>query len=61
MLLGVAISLPEFRSSEIYVVTILKKTVFIPLQVFSDKISTEMEQFRASRNERFSSPPTTEG
>ena len=46
-------SAPEFKSSEIYVVTsILKETVFIPFQVFSDKISSEMERFTASRNSK---------
>ena len=61
-MLGTAIPVPKFRSSEIHVVTsILKKTVFIPFQVFSGKISSETEHFRASRNQIFSSPPTMVG
>ena len=32
--------------------------LFIPFQGFSGKISSELERFRASRYQRFSSPPT---
>ena len=59
-LLGTVISLLKFKSSEIYVV-MLKKTVFIPFQVYSGKMSPVIEHFRASRNERFSSPQTMMG
>ena len=56
------ISAPKFKNSEIYVVTlILKKTVFIPSQVFSGRISSGMGHFSAYRNQRFSLPPTTWG
>ena len=36
-------------------------TYNIPFQVFSGNISSEKEHFRASRNQRFSSPPTMVG
>ena len=52
---------PKFKSSEIYVITyVLKKTVFIPLEFFSGKISSEMERFKVFRNQRFSVPSTVE-
>ena len=56
------ISAPKFKNFEIYVGTlILKKTVFIPFQVFSGRISSGMGHFSAYRNQRFSSPPTRWG
>ena len=56
------ISAPKSKNSEIYVVTlILKKTVFIPSQVFPGKISSGMGHFSTYRNQRFSSPPTMWG
>ena len=49
--------MPKFKSSESYVATsILKKTVFMPFQVFTGKISSEREHFRVSRNQRFCCP-----
>ena len=60
--LGGVIFAPKFRSSEIYVVTlILKKTIFITFKVFSGKISCEMERLRATTNQRFSLPLTMTG
>ena len=59
MLLGTKISAPKFKSSEIYLVTqILKKTVFITSQVISSQINSEMEHFRASRNQILFQAPT---
>ena len=53
---------PIFKSSQIHVVTyILKKTAFMPSKVFSDKISSEIECLRVSRNQRYFSLPTVEG
>ena len=40
---------------------VLKKAVFIPFQAFSGKINWENQHFRASRNQRFSLPPTMLG
>ena len=56
------ISAPKFKNSEIYVVTlILKKSVFIPSQVYSGRISSAIGHFSAYRNQRLSSPPTMWG
>ena len=49
----------QIRSSEIYV--FIWYTVFIFFQVFSGKISSEVECLRASRNQRFSSAATRVG
>ena len=36
-------------------------TVFVPFHVFSSNINSEKEHVRASRNQRFYSPPTMVG
>ena len=62
MLLGAVVSAPKFKRFWNIFLN-FKENSFYPflIQVFSGKISSEVERFRVSRNQRFSSPPTMVG
>ena len=60
--MGAVVSAPKFKRFWNIFLN-FKENGFYPflIQVFSGKISSEVERFRVSRNQRFSSPPTMVG